>query len=71
MKAVLHDSVNACPRVEIGASPSALWNTSPSTVSVAGHVAADDGLSPLRNNADEVSTLNVDPGGYAPSSAVL
>ena len=39
-------------------------------VSVDGQLAGDDGLRPLRNSADEVSTLNVEPGGYAPSSAV-
>ncbi len=63
MNAVLHDSVKACARVETGASPSALWKTSPSTVRLGGQVAGDDGVSPPRISAEDVSTLNVDPGG--------
>ena len=69
MKAVLHDSVNACSRVLTGASPSALWNTSPSTVAVPGQLAADLGVSPRVISAVEVITLNVEPGGKPPSMA--
>ena len=70
MKAVLHDSVNACSRLLTGASLSALWNTSPSTVAVPGQLAADCGVSPWLISAVEVITLNVvEPGGKPPSMA--
>ena len=69
MKAVLHDSVNACSRLLTGASPSALWNTSPSTVAVPGQLAADCGLSPRLISAVDVITLKVEPGGKPPSMA--
>ena len=69
MNAVLHDSVNACSSVLTGASPSALWNTSPSTVAVPGQLAADFGDSPWVIRAVEVITLNVEPGGKSPSMA--
>src|SRR6266700_4734575 len=69
MKAVLHDSVNACSRLLTGASLSALWNTSPSTVAVPGQLAADRGVSPWLISAVDVITLNVEPGGKPPSMA--
>ena len=69
MKAVLHDSVKACSIVLTGASLSALWNTSPSTVAVPGQLAADRGVSPWVISAVEVITLNVEPGGKPPSMA--
>src|SRR4029077_16151232 len=69
MKAVLHDSVNACSRLLTGASLSALWNTSPSTVAVPGQLAADRGVSPWLISAADVITLNVEPGGEPPSMA--
>ena len=69
MKAVLHDSVKACSKVLTGASPSALWNTSPSTVAVPGQLAAELGVSPWVISAVEVITLNVEPGGKPPSMA--
>ena len=69
MKAVLHDSVNACSRLLTGASLSALWNTSPSTVAVPGQLAADRGVSPWLISAADVTTLNVEPGGKPPSMA--
>src|ERR1700691_4649518 len=69
MKAVLHDSVKACSRLLTGASPSALWNTSPSTVAVAGQPAADCAGRPWVINAVDVITLKVEPGGKPPSIA--
>ncbi len=69
MNAVLHDSVNACSRLLTGASLSALWNTSPSTVAVPGQLADDRGVSPWPISAVEVITLNVEPGGNPPSMA--
>ncbi len=69
MKAVLHDSVNACSRLLTGASPSALWKTSPSTVAVAGQLAVDRGVSPRVIRAVDVITLKVEPGGKPPSMA--
>src|SRR5208283_840533 len=63
MKAVLHDSANASSRSLTCPSPSALWNTSPPAVAVAGQLAADEGESPWLISAVEVSTLNVEPGG--------
>ena len=69
MKAVLHDSVNACSRSLTCASLSALWNTSPSTVAVPGQLAADRGVSPWLISAVDVITLNVEPGGKPPSMA--
>ena len=69
MKAVLHDSVKACSRLLTGASLSALWNTSPSTVAVPGQLAADRGVSPWPISAVDVITLNVEPGGKPPSMA--
>src|SRR5208282_3592485 len=69
MNAVLHDSVNAWSTVLTGASPSALWKTSPSTVAVSGQLAADCGVSPWVISAVDVMTLNVEPGGKAPSMA--
>ncbi len=67
MKAVLHDSAKACSRSLTCPSPSALWNTSPSAVAVAGQLAADEGESPWLMSAADVITLNVEPGGKAPS----
>src|SRR5260370_6814029 len=69
MNAVLHDSVNACSSVLTGAWPSALWNTSPSTVAGPGQLAADFGVRPWLISAVEVITLNVEPGGKRPSRA--
>ena len=69
INAVLHDSVKAWSTVLTGASPSALWNTSPSTVAVTGQLAADCGVSPWVISAVEVMTLNVEPGGKPPSRA--
>ena len=63
MNAVLQDSVNAPSSVLTGWSPSALWNTSPSTVRLGGQLAADDGDRPFWMSAAEVSTLKVEPGG--------
>ena len=63
MKAVLHDSAKACSRSLTCPSPSALWNTSPSTVAVGGQLAAEDGESPWSMSAADVITLNVEPGG--------
>ena len=71
MNAVLHDSVNACSSVLTGASPSALWNTSPSTVAVPGQLAADFGDSPWVISAVEVITLNVEPGGKSPVEGLV
>ena len=69
MNAVLQDCANACSRSLTWPSPSALSNTSPSTVAVFGQLAADEGVSPLPISAVEVSTLNVEPGGKPPSTA--
>src|SRR5579875_3355799 len=69
MNAVLQDSANASARLDTGWSPSALWNTFPSTVTVGGHDAGDEGLRPAWNSAVEVRILNVDPGGNPPSRA--
>ncbi len=69
MNAVLHETVNACWSVEADSSGAALWNVSPSTVIVGGQLAGESGVRPLRISAVEVSTLNVDPGGYWPCSA--
>jgi hypothetical protein len=44
-------------------------NTLPSTVNVGGHGAGVPALSPAVSNAVDVITLNVEPGGYEPSSA--
>src|SRR6201996_7971929 len=71
MNAVLQDSANACSRLLTCPSPSELWNTSPSTVTVVGQLAADDGVMPWPISAVEVSTLNVDPGGNPPRTAWL
>ena len=68
MNAVLHDSVNAPARLATGASPSALWNDSPSTVTVGGQVAGDAGDSPCWMRAVDVIILNVEPGGNSPSN---
>src|ERR1700722_14919536 len=68
MKAVSHDSANACVMVETGA-PSALRNTLPFTVVVAGQLAAEDGLRPCSISAVEVTMLNAEPGGKRPSMA--
>ena len=46
-----------------------MWNISPSMVSDGGQLAGDDGDSPFWISAVEVSTLNVEPGGYSPWSA--
>src|SRR6202046_3203338 len=69
MKAVLHDSVKAPARLLVGASPSALWNTSPSTIRECGQLADDDGERPFSIRAVDVITLNVEPGGNSPSRA--
>ena len=69
MNAVLQDSAKACSRSLIGAVPSALWNTSPSTVIVGGQLAGDAGVSPCSISAVDVITLNDEPGGKAPPSA--
>ena len=61
--------MNACIRLLTGASPSALWNTSPSTVAVPGQLAADCGPSPWLISALDVMTLKVEPGGKPPSMA--
>src|SRR5215472_8998846 len=71
MKAVLHDSAKACRKSLMGAVPSALWKASPSTVTLAGHLAAEDGCRPRSINAVDVMILNDEPGGNAPSMARL
>src|SRR6516165_11345038 len=70
MNAVLHDMANASSMESDGVvSPSKLWKTSPSTVMVGGHDAGLDGVRPCSIRSVEVITLNVEPGGYAPSKA--
>src|SRR5580692_6124829 len=72
MKAVLHDMAKAWSKEsEDVVSPSKLWNTSPFTVMVDGHVAGLDGVEPCSSRSVDVTTLKVDPGGYAPVKAVL
>src|SRR5580692_3527760 len=72
MKAELHDIANAWSREsEDVVSPSKLWNTSPLTVMVGGHDAGLDGVEPCSSRSADVTTLNVDPGGYAPMKASL
>src|SRR3954454_4261003 len=70
MNALLHEILNAWARsIAPCASPSKLWNVRPSTVIVGGHGAGVEPFRPAFSNAVDVITLNVDPGGYAPSSA--
>ena len=70
MNAVLHEMANARRNGSVGSvSPSKLRNARPLTVIVAGHVAGVSSVTPLRRSAVAVTTLNVEPGGYAPSSA--
>src|ERR1051325_5470691 len=70
MNALLHEIWNACARSsDPEASPSKFLNFRPSTVSVGGHGAGVLAVSPAASNAVDVITLNVEPGGYAPSSA--
>ena len=63
MNAVLQDSVNAASIVETGLTPCALWKGLPSTVTVDGQLAGDEGVNPCPCSAENVSTLNVEPGG--------
>src|SRR5438552_13816350 len=70
MNALLHEIWKAWARSRApDASPSKLLNGRPSTVMVAGHGAGVDPVLPAASSAAEVITLNVEPGGYAPSSA--
>jgi hypothetical protein len=71
MNAVLQDWAKAVRRLMLpNASPSSLWNTSPSTVRVGGQVAGLCGVSPLSPmRAVDVMVLNVDPGASVASRA--
>ena len=70
MNALLHEIWNACARsIAPDASPSKFLKYSPSTVSVGGHGAGVEPVRPAASSAVDVITLNVEPGGYVPSSA--
>src|SRR4051812_2921464 len=70
MNALLHEIVNARDRSsEPDASPSKFRNFRPSTVISAGHGAGVEPLLPAASSAADVMTLNVEPGGYVPTSA--
>lgn len=72
MNAVLHDMANAwSSESEDVVSPSKLWNTSPLTVMLGGQVAGLEGVEPCSSRSAAVTTLNVEPGGYAPTNALL
>src|SRR5258708_1880462 len=70
MNALLQEIWNAPARFSApDASPSKLWNTRPFTVIAGGQGAGVEPVLPAASSASDVTTLNVEPGGYAPSSA--
>ncbi len=52
-------------------SKPALWNGKPPMFFSAGHDTRRSGRTPSATSAEAVTTLNVEPGGYLPSSARL
>ncbi len=68
--AVLHDLMKSVLNgTSPSASPPALLKRLPLTVTSAGQATVASGSRPRPSSAAVVTTLNVDPGGYRPSSA--